>query len=544
MSTSKEIEAIGAGRIRWVLLAIVIATIVAFRAILVAPFGLIKPSEFEYWFFIPERDSGALSVLVAAWLLWHRRARIAESIGPGVGWLRWLASLAIGLGFFWSLWSGTPSLLIPILAAHLLLLAFAWGGRAGLHAVAMPCIALVLAFSPPSPLEAEIIWRLQHLSASGAHMVLSVFGLPIRLEGTELLLHDNAFAIIEACSGWRGIQVLTVVALVASELRGLSVSRALGVVASAVPLGIALNVARVCLVVLTQQDLDAKFFENHTPQGIAVLLVGTVVLYAIAVRLQPRDREEPIQPAEQPRRSRALGPRDFASWTVFSLSLALALCAISLVLPMLREARERPRPGKIEFPTELPPWTGTELPPNYFFPYSTVAPAEFHVEYRNPDAPGGLEVVDLFIAREYPNPAGLDRIPDAKLLVPAQDWNIDSRESKRIWLLGVDGERAILSREDGSKFSYVVAWRIGDDGLLRESFETMLGLKDCNASHPDCFRTVLRISVPILHDDDRGREWAMKTAENFVRDFKDSLLALAAAPEAAADPASDLVASP
>ena len=86
---SKELESGEAGvrksgaadlrRVRLVLIGIGLATSVAFRAVLIAPFGLFEPTEFEYWFFIPGRDSGALSVLVASWLLWNRREQIAST---------------------------------------------------------------------------------------------------------------------------------------------------------------------------------------------------------------------------------------------------------------------------------------------------------------------------------------------------------------------------------------------------------------------------------------------------------------------------------
>ena len=71
-------ESTGSRRIWLILIGIGLATLVAFRAVLTAPFGLIDPAEFEYWFFIPDRDSGAISVLVASWFLWNRRERFAS----------------------------------------------------------------------------------------------------------------------------------------------------------------------------------------------------------------------------------------------------------------------------------------------------------------------------------------------------------------------------------------------------------------------------------------------------------------------------------
>ena len=96
-----------------------------------------------------------------------------------------------------------------------------------------------------------------------------------------------------------------------------------------------------------------------------------------------------------------------------------------------------------------------------------------------------------------------------------------SPELGRIWRLGIDAQRATLSRESGSKFTYVVAWRIHDDGLIRESLKSLVGFGE------PCSRIVVRIAVPIFHDDDRGRERAIQTADHFVRDFKDAFEMLA-----------------
>ena len=59
----------------------------------------------------------------------------------------------------------------------------------------MPCVALLLAFPPPNPLQAEIIWRLQNLTAGGASWLLSMAGLPVELEADEHRSQRNAIAL-------------------------------------------------------------------------------------------------------------------------------------------------------------------------------------------------------------------------------------------------------------------------------------------------------------------------------------------------------------
>jgi exosortase len=506
-------------RLRLVLIGVGLATFTAFRPVLIAPFGLIDLAKFNYWFFIPDRDSGALSVLIACWLVWNRRERFASTRTQMIDWTRWAAAFAVLVLFIWATWMRIQVQLIPILCVFMAALAVAWGGRPGLRLIAMPCAALLLAFPPPGPLQAEIIWRLQGLTVEGANLLLTLAGYSVQREGTELHMGSHAFIIIEACSGWRGIQVLSLVGLAASELCGLSLRRAIWVILAALPLGIALNVARACLVILTQEELRAEFFESHTPQGIAVLSFGSAILYAIAALLQRDEPRVDIAPPRNPGVGQPRSPDQFARWAAFSLTLPLALALISVLAPLIQDPLERRDRYQFIFPTSVPPWIGTPLDFNYFFPYSTNSNSQFHVDYRRVDESGGGEVVDLFIARELPTPSGLDRMPDSKLLLPSNDWTIVSRAFARVWVFGIDAESAIVSRGAGSQSAYVLAWRLHDRGLIRESLRSLLIPQDCEMSPNECLRTVVRIVVPIDQDDDKGDTRAARTANGFIDYF-------------------------
>ena len=507
-------------RLWLVIIGVGVAMATAFRLILIAPFGLVDPSEFEYWFFIPNRDSGAISLLVTAWLLWNRRKRFAAFRTQKIHWTHWAASFVVLLLFVWAVWTRTQALLIPALCVTMAILASAWGGRSALRLVGMPCFALMLAFPPPSPLQAEIIWWLQGLTAGGSSLLLTLAGYAVQLEGTEIRFGGHAFVIIEACSGWRGIEILAVVGLAAAELRAVPLRRAIWVVFSAVPLGIGLNVLRACLVILTQQELTAEFFESHTPQGIAVLLVGSTVLYGIAWLLSRGSKGGSGTVSSAVASTATVQPAGSSTgWVVFSLALPLTLALASIVIPYSWEPEVRRTPYVFNFPLELRSWTGTKLGLDYFFPYSTATNPQFHAEYRDPEARGGTEVVDLFIARETPRSSGLDRMPNAKLLLPASDWSLRSREPTRVWQFQLDGEEAIASREAGSEQTYVLAWRVRDEGLIGESLRSFLGLKGCGSSPTECTRVVFRVAVPVHHDDDRGRERARLTADRFIDHF-------------------------
>jgi len=512
---------------RIVLLGIALSTLLAFRAVLIAPFGLFEPKEFEYWFFIPGRDTGAVSVLLALWLLWNRRSRIAAVDASAIGLKYWIGAAALCSIYSWAVLAGAPSLLIPAFCVHLMILASVWGGRSGLRAVAMPCAALLLSFPPPDPLLAELIWRLQGLAAEGSNLLLSLGGMPVQIEGTELRLGEYAFVVIESCSGWRGIQILSIIGLAACELRSVPLPRALWVIFLAVPLGIGLNIARVCLVVLTKEEVSLEIFESHTPQGIVVLMIGSVILYLVAAWLQRTERRRVSDFSDQSSVPVPCSTRVSLYPAMFSLGLSVALSLLSFALPRIVEERERTLPRVVDFDAVHMLWRESPLDLDYYFPYSTVAHPQYHATFKRQNSWGGFDVVDLFIAYEMRDPTGLNRLPDTKLIMPANDWSIVSRESTRIWRLGSEGQRALLTREAESEFTYVVAWRTHDDGLIRESLKSLLGLDACGAFRGECFRTVLRVAVPILHNDDEGRARAETTADDFIRDFKDAFEALA-----------------
>ncbi|MFP6655349.1 MAG: exosortase/archaeosortase family protein [Myxococcota bacterium] len=498
---------------------IAISLLSAFRANLIAPFGLTDPDEFEYWFFIPNRDSGALSVLIAFWFLWNRRESLAASASIRVEWMHWISAAVLLTSFSWALWVSAEALLIPVLCLTVAALSSAWGGRTALRLMVMPCAALMLAFPPPAPIQAEIVWQLQNWTASGAHFVLSTAGYAPQLEGTELRLGSHVFVIIEACSGWRGIQVLSIVALAASELRALPLRRTLLVALAAIPLGIGLNILRACLVMLTQEELRAEFFESHTPQGLAVLFIGGVVLYALAVRLDGDPTSTRPESRRIDSRANLFASPELSRWLGHAATVALVFAGTSVLIPSLRELPQPSDRMRAGFPLVVKGWTGRKIPLNFFFPYSTSANPQFHAEYRKPDSRGGEKLVDLFIAWETPKPSGLDRMPDAKLLLPANDWILDSRESAKVWQFEIDAERAIVSRAEHSKFSHVIAWRIRDRGLFHESLLSLLGLRGCGASPHGCPRVVVRIAVPIFKHNAFGRDVARETAKEFIDDL-------------------------
>lgn len=504
---------------------------VAFRSVLGAPFEWEEFADVATWLFEPSSDSRAMAILVFAWLLWLRRKRFAASGGASVSSWHLISAIIILLVFGWATWWRASLLLALCMFAVGATILSARSGKSAVGYFILPCLAIFFSIPPPNPLLSEMVWWLQGVTAEGAHGLLSVVGVQTGIEGTELRRGEEAFAVIESCSGWRGISILLVLSVVAAELNALSLGRTLILAAFAFPLGLALNIMRVAAVVATQRQLDAELFENHTPQGVAVLLVGSIVLYAVAVWMDSSRRSPDVERGTE----RAPHPTDSSKderpssgrFAAFALSFSLALAVASILLPLgtASEPTSAIR-GEPALPLEVGSWVGTLRGPNYFFPYNSGDHKKFHVEYRS-DAPRtGLEFVDLFVAHEAPQTSGLNRLPDSKLILPAMDWEVESLEHRRIPMLGVDAQSAILTRGEPEQLAYVIAWRVHDRGLWIESLSSLLGMDACEFFSRRCQRGVVRLAVPIAAETDAAHERASRSAMRFLRSFQAPLMQL------------------
>lgn len=523
---------------RVALVGLGVLLLIAFRSLLASAFAIDTGSELEIWLFEPTSDARAIAMLAIPWLLWRQRHPLgrepARTPKP-----RDVLAAAVILGVFgWAVAWQAPLLMVVALALTAGLLAAAWGGLPALRAVAPSVVVLAASTPPPNPLFSELVWSLQKVAARGAHALLNATGFPLVLEGVELRSGDYAFAVIESCSGWQGITILVIVAVLASELNRLSFRQTLLAALFAVPVGIALNVVRVAIVVAVHLSTQSEGAESHTPQGIAVLLAGTVVLYAFTALLAggrataSAASPEPTSPADAPARTPESAERRRRAYLFFALPFGASLAVLSFALPRLSVFAADPTSTgsgatAIELPLEKRSWRGEPNAPDYFFPYNVGDHPRFHVLYRSDDPLVGAEVVDLFIAQEAPLASGLNRLPWSKLLVPAMDWRIESRDVQRLAILGVDAHRAFAVRQDSAQRAYVLAWRANDRGLFEETFWSAVGMDACEVFRRKCDRRVIRLAVPIstaAEDPEAAESRAKATATRFMRTFQESLM--------------------
>jgi EpsI family protein len=387
--------------------------------------------------------------------------------------------------------------------------ALLWGARA-LRVLAMPIAFLVLAMRTPTALLNEVLWKLQLWTADYAGALVRLIGKPAAVAGDQILLPDQQFAIIETCAGLRSCESLTMLAFLMVDLfrrRGLHA----GILIALAPLiAFGVNGFRVVTLILNPHSDVA---EIHTLQGIGMLLVGVVALYAIDGGLEKllarRNRPAAPRPARQASPSGTAGLAGPLS--------ATAALAVLVVLSTTLPRWEAPARGSLPFPDSQIPktldvWTSTTSKTDLSFLGIVRFRARVDRRYER-----NGESVALFIGVGSRDPRyGSPFSP--KTAYPGSGWW--SEETRQI-SLQPDGRPArvnVLRYGTGGRRALAFDWTEGGEGLGGEIFRFVTAL-DNSAWRRPREGVAVRISTP-LQNTSPSRQAA---AEALLLDFYRSL---------------------
>jgi len=287
-------------------------------------------------------------------------------------------------------------------------------------------------------------------------------------------------------------------------------------------LGFGLNVVRVFVVAVMAMagpEVPGPFVRNHSIQGVAVLAVGTGVLYAMGLWMAGGRVEEvqSPQPVGDPidRKTRLPGPGLAAVWLVL-------IAVLSLTLPPFPR-KAAPDVSVIEIPERRAGWTATTL--YAYGPFVGALPREQILFRRFERKPVNqpIEVVELFIALEAVGIRAIDRVFTSKLAMSNADWSIDDAQPIRLWSLQRDGMLIDASRGSERTMSYV--WRVRDAGLWREAARAALALEYSPLRRPRP-RVAVRLRTAIAFGGQLGRDRAKQRLDRFIVDFRTELAGL------------------
>jgi exosortase len=248
--------------------------------------GLIFASNLRHFVYVWSNDGnyshGFLVPLISLYF-----ANLAASRGPIV--VRRGVGLGVGL-LSVSIVGRLATVLIPVGIvgdiSFLLGLAGLCALLLGTHALRRYWFAIVfLIFMVPLPvaLYARIASPLQLMVSQVATEFLNLVGIPVLREGNMLTLPRGIrMFVAEACSGMRQLTGFLALTVAVAYLAARPVWYRVAVVASAVPVAMIANVARVVLTGLIMHGINPDFASGayHTAEGLLMMGLGLSLLRA------------------------------------------------------------------------------------------------------------------------------------------------------------------------------------------------------------------------------------------------------------------------
>jgi len=169
-------------------------------------------------------------------------------------------------------------------------LIFLWsvGGVPWLRHFAFPVLFTLIAVPWVSPIEEPIVQGLMRVVAAVASEVVALFGIPAQLEGHLIRIPNGLVGVNEACSGVRSLQTSLMIGLLFGELKRLSISRRIVLIAIAAAIAFIGNCIRAFFLVwvaATQNVAAVNRWHDFAGYGIvAAVFIGTLVAAALLGR--------------------------------------------------------------------------------------------------------------------------------------------------------------------------------------------------------------------------------------------------------------------
>lgn len=237
----------------------------------------------------PEYGHGYFVPVFAVFLLWYRRDMISRSSAnqgslwglPFIGlWavMRWTA-------VYFNYGSLPEMCLLPFLIG---LTIFAGGWQA--LRWAWPAVGFLVFMIPlPGAIQGRLAHPLQKIGTYASVYVIQTLGIPAVSQGNTIVLTEKELGVVEACSGLRMLMLFFAICFGAAFVVRKPLWEKLVIVASAIPIAVVSNVARISLTailceiarqwpsIISMEQAD-EFF--HGMAGLLMMPVALLILWA------------------------------------------------------------------------------------------------------------------------------------------------------------------------------------------------------------------------------------------------------------------------
>lgn len=231
----------------------------------------------------PNSSHGLLVPPIVGYLIWRRRARLAEvtKAASPVALLVVLAgAVLLPLGQAAEV-SALPPLSLLIVLAGVIWHIWGWGV---VRVLLFPALLLLFALPWPGLLVETMTFQLSLFASKAAAATLNLLGIAAVREGVMIHMGGYTFEVAAPCSGIRSMAALmTLGALCAFLLKG-SRLRRLILFATVPPLAMLGNAVRIVVILLIARTWGTKAAEGfyHDFSGIIVFMVTFLLLLAVA----------------------------------------------------------------------------------------------------------------------------------------------------------------------------------------------------------------------------------------------------------------------
>jgi exosortase len=256
------------------------ATIAWVSILLVACYAPILAALVRQWDGDPDMGHGFFVPVIAGFIAWKKRDRIAEKL-PAPNW--WGLAVMLWAGFQLyiatlgaELFLARTSFVISIIGAVLLL-----GGTAYLRIFSFPLFLLFFMVPIPAVIYNQITFPLQILASRVAENTIDLLQIPVIRQGNVLILPQQTLNVVEACSGIRSLLTLTFLSLVYGYFFETRNWVRIVLFLSTIPIAIAANAGRVAFTGVVSQfrpELAEGWF--HEAQGWVIFMIGLAILIA------------------------------------------------------------------------------------------------------------------------------------------------------------------------------------------------------------------------------------------------------------------------
>jgi len=327
----------------------------------------------------------------------------------------------------------------------------------------VPIVYLVFMLPLPNFIYWPLSIKLQMISSEIGVGLITLFGIPVFLEGNVIDLGVYKLQVAEACSGLRYLFPLTSFGFLFAVLYRGPVWHKIIIFLSAAPITVLMNSVRIGIIGILVDSYGIEQAEGflHSFEGWIIFIACIAVLYLEAWVLQ--------RLVANPKPFHAILDVDFGEMgpqlarvknilparALMGTAIAMLVAGVALHSIPTRASIEAPRETLALFPTEMNGWKGRGQILSPAIERVLAADDYLLADYNNPDQ---ATSVNLFVAF-YKSQTDGSGIHSPEVCIPAGGWEISKIQPHEVRLTGENPEsftvnRAIIQKGTAKQLVY------------------------------------------------------------------------------------------